>query len=127
MSDDQGPAVVRHRVREGEQDVTVVSVHGDVDIDSAPRLAEALDDARRASSARTVVDLSATEFADSAILHVLLEAQQAHLAGGRPLVVAGPLHESIERLFEVTGTARFFVLAPDVRSAVEMPWAVTER
>ncbi|TQJ85776.1 STAS domain-containing protein [Streptomyces sp. SLBN-31] len=127
MSDDESPAVVQHRVREGERDVTVVSVHGDVDVDSAPRLAEALHAAERASSARTVVDLSATGFADSAILHVLLEAQQAHLARGRPLVVAGPLNESIERLFEVTGTARFFVLAPDVRSAVETPWAVTER
>ncbi|MFD8307753.1 STAS domain-containing protein [Streptomyces sp. NPDC059690] len=127
MSDERCPAVVQQHLREGEQDVTVVSVRGDIDVDSAPRLAEALNAAERASSARTVVDLSATEFADSAILHVLLEAQQAHLARGRPLVVAGPLNESIERLFEVTGTARFFVLAPDVRSAVEMPWAVTER
>ncbi|MHC3470063.1 STAS domain-containing protein [Streptomyces sp. 7R007] len=109
------------------REVVLVRVSGDVDAESAPQLAAALGPAARTASSRTVVDLSGAAFADSAILHVLLEAEQAHRALGAEMVVAGPFHKIIERLFEVTGTTGFFVLADDVEAALVMPRAVTER
>ncbi|MFJ2605647.1 STAS domain-containing protein [Streptomyces sp. NPDC091279] len=110
-----------------ERDGVVVRVRGDIDAESAPLLQAALHTARRARSARTVVDLSATEFADSSILHVLLEEKEAHRRAARPMVVAGPFHESIERLFEVTGTTGYFALTDDIATAMEAPRAVTDR
>ncbi|MET7361258.1 STAS domain-containing protein [Streptomyces sp. NPDC005562] len=74
--------------------------------------------AELAGQSRTVVDLSALEFADSSVLHVLLDAQRRHRAGDRQLVVCGPLRPVVDRLFGVTGTTEFFVLAEDVDTAV---------
>jgi anti-anti-sigma regulatory factor len=74
-----------------------------------------------------VVDLSGVLFADSAILHVLLEARRGHRDLGTLLVFAGPLAHSVERLFDVTGAAAVFVLAADVASAMEVPAAMTDR
>ncbi|GGM07117.1 hypothetical protein GCM10010129_58770 [Streptomyces fumigatiscleroticus] len=122
-SDERVPAVTRHT----DRDAVVVRVAGDIDSDSAPALAAALEAARAADGERTVVDLSGTGFADSAILHVLLEADRAHRDRGGLLVVAGPFQEGVRRLFEVTGTARFLVLADDAERAMEVPRAVTER
>ncbi|MEU6540400.1 STAS domain-containing protein [Streptomyces sp. NPDC047000] len=105
----------------------LVRVAGDVDAESAPRLRTVLDAAARAARPRTVVDLSRVPFADSAILHVLLGAQQAHRDLGALLVLAGPLQDGVARLLDVTGTAGFFVLAADVASAMEVPAAMTDR
>lgn len=123
MAEEREPTVTCHPERGG----VVVRVRGDIDAESAPLLAAALRSARRSDSLRTVVDLSATEFADSSILHVLLEEREAHREAGRPMMVAGPFNESIERLFEVTGTIGFLVLTDDVATAMEAPRAVTER
>lgn len=76
------------------QDAFVVRVGGDIDHESAPQLEEALDLARRVGAARTVVDLSGTVFADSSILHVLLEAQRAHRPAARSWWCAGPSETS---------------------------------
>ena len=103
------------------QDAFVVRVGGDIDYESAPQLEEALDLARRIGAARTVVDLSGTAFADSSILHVLLEAQRAHRACGMLMVVCGPFRDIVRRLFDVTGTEGFFVLADSVRAAMTLP------
>ncbi|MFF7331174.1 STAS domain-containing protein [Streptomyces sp. NPDC090306] len=123
MSDERQAVVTYH----AEREAFVVRVGGDIDSESAPQLAQALDAAERAVSVRTVVDLSGTEFADSSVLHVLLAARQEHEERGALMVVAGPFNESIERLFDVTGTAGFFVLADSVAAAMEVPQAVTER
>ncbi|MFF0135347.1 STAS domain-containing protein [Streptomyces sp. NPDC005227] len=120
-----GPAAsVTHRAA---QDAFVVRVGGDIDYETACHLEEALDLAERVGSSRTVVDLSETTFADSSILHVLLEAQRAHRACGTPMVVCGPFSDIVRRLFDVTGTAGFFVLADSVQEALELPVRASER
>ncbi|WP_330177014.1 STAS domain-containing protein [Streptomyces sp. NBC_01498] len=101
-----------------EDDVFIVTVRGDIDFDSARGLREALDGAGRTGTGRTVVDLSGLDFADSTVLHVLLGAQREHRTAGRGLVVAGPFSETVGRLFEVTGTADFFAMAPTLDAAV---------
>lgn len=100
---------------------------GDVDAESAPRLKTVLDAAGRAARPRTVVGLSRVLFADSANLHVLLGARQAHRELGALLVLAGPLQDGVERLLDVTGTTDSFVIAADVASAMKVPAAMTDR
>ncbi|MEU0957363.1 STAS domain-containing protein [Streptomyces niveus] len=101
-----------------ENDAFIVTVKGGIDFDSAQDLKEVLAEARRAETPRTVVDLSGLMFADSAVLHVLLGAQREHRAAGRRMVVAGPLGQTVLRLFEVTGTSDFFTMAPTLDAAL---------
>ncbi|MFE1763365.1 STAS domain-containing protein [Streptomyces angustmyceticus] len=108
--------MVTHAV---EDEVFVVRVSGSLDHDSAPLLEEACALAKDSGAPRTVIDLSLADFADSTVLHVLLAAQRAHHRQDRKLIVAGPFHEVVRRLFDVTGTAGYFTLADNVPSALE--------
>ncbi|MFG2138329.1 STAS domain-containing protein [Streptomyces sp. NPDC048650] len=109
------PVVVTHAV---EGDVFVIRVSGSLDDDSSALLKEACALAKDSGAPRTVVDLSLTDFADSTVLHVLLAAQRAHHREARKLIVAGPFHEIIGRLFDVTGTTGYFTLADTMLDAV---------
>ncbi|MEU1203593.1 STAS domain-containing protein [Streptomyces sp. NPDC005813] len=109
------------------QDAFVVRVGGDIDYESAPRLEEALGEAHRVGASRTVVDLSGVAFADSSVLHVLLEAQRAHRSRETAMLVCGPFSDIVRRLFEVTGTEDFFVLVDSVQAALALPDPATER
>ncbi|OKK22908.1 anti-anti-sigma factor [Streptomyces sp. CB00455] len=100
--------------------MVLVRLRGELDEDSAPVLAQALAEAATSGSARTVVDLSRTRFADSSILHALLEAHRAHTEAETALVLAGPLQTAVDRLFEVTGTRHAFRVADSVETA--MTW-----
>jgi anti-sigma B factor antagonist len=59
---------------EGER--TLIRARGEVDLVTAPRLASRLDTILRSGRGDVVIDLSETEFLDSAGLHVLLNAQR---------------------------------------------------
>ncbi|MEU7059464.1 STAS domain-containing protein [Streptomyces sp. NPDC046197] len=123
MADERDPLVTSSVHR----DAFVLRVSGEIDSESAPCLVRQLDAGLCTGTVRTIVDLSGTAFADSAILHALLQAQRAHRQRGLLMVLAGPFSTGLGRLFDVTGTAGHFVLADDVHSAMEVPWAVTER
>lgn len=88
--------VVTHTVADQHAVITIV---GEVDCDSASDVEAAVSDVRRSGSRRLVLDLSGTSFADSSFLHIVLTARHHH-----DLVVAGPLHPAVRRLFDVTGT-----------------------
>ncbi|MGW2442354.1 STAS domain-containing protein [Streptomyces goshikiensis] len=108
-------AVISMTVHEG---ASVVRLQGDLGEDSAPDLAQALAAAVAQGASRTVVDLSEAEFADSSVLHALLDARKAHKAAGVALVLAGPLQVAIHRLFEVTGTATAFHMTDSLETAL---------
>ncbi|MFE3323712.1 STAS domain-containing protein [Streptomyces sp. NPDC059176] len=110
------PKVSQHLV----DGVRVIRVEGDVDVDGAEPLKDSLSCTDTGSTGGTVVDLSAVRFADSTMLHILLEAQRAHRAAGRQLVVSGPFGVIVERLFDVTGTTSFFTMAPSTEAARDL-------
>ncbi|MFE9845096.1 STAS domain-containing protein [Streptomyces goshikiensis] len=97
---------------------SVVRLRGDLGEDSAPGLAQALATAMTQGASRTVVDLSEAQFADSSVLHALLDARNAHKAAGVALVLAGPLQVAVHRLFEVTGTAAAFRMTDSLKTAL---------
>ncbi|MCM2576768.1 STAS domain-containing protein [Streptomyces meridianus] len=77
----------------------VIAIAGEVDCDAAPAVETAVAEAHRSGVRRLVLDLARTTFADSSFLHIVLTARQHH-----ELLVAGPLHPAVQRLFDVTGT-----------------------
>ncbi|MCX5281019.1 MULTISPECIES: STAS domain-containing protein [unclassified Streptomyces] len=95
--------------------IRVIRVGGDVDIDTAPLLEGALDDAATSGPVAVIVDLSQLTFGDSATLNALIRAQKLRFE----LVVAGPLSAQMQRLFSLAGVEGFFRFAPDIDAAME--------
>ena len=90
---------------EDDGDRTLIRARGEVDVVTAPKLASRLDTVLRRGGGDVVVDLSETEFLDSAGLHVLLKAQRRLARRARALRVicpSGPVRSAIElaRLIE---------------------------
>ena len=82
-------------------DVHVVSVEGDVDLDTAQRFSEGLRIASSGGSGPVVVDLCEVPFMDSTGLHLLINLLRRLTRQGRRLAVAcSP--SGVQRLFELT-------------------------
>ncbi|MFI5756448.1 STAS domain-containing protein [Streptomyces sp. NPDC051569] len=103
-------AVVTHRP---ERDAYVVDLAGDVDVDAVPDIELAISDAGRAGASRVVIGLSRVGFADSAIVHLLSSASHRY-----DLRLVGPLHPSVQRLLDMTGTAGRFPVERDLEAAL---------
>jgi anti-sigma B factor antagonist len=84
--------------------VVVLSLDGQLDIDSAPRLRAALDDLRTRSEHRIVVDLAQLRFCDSIGLSALLVAARVCAEQGGFLRLANP-SAFLQRIFSVVGIA----------------------
>jgi len=110
-------AATRYEEKNGTQ---IVSVTGEVDLSSAPRLAEVIGRAKEQAGgdpSHVVVDLSEVEYMDTAGLEVLLvEWNSSRQLDGRMCLVApeGPL----TRLLEVSGLGELFDLYPELDAAV---------
>jgi anti-sigma B factor antagonist len=88
---------------------TLLLVHGDADLHSAPELRERLSGAIGNDTTTLVVDLSGAAVVDSTSLGVLLRAvkQMRERDGQLELVVPRP---ELRRVFEITMLDRIFVL-----------------
>ncbi len=95
----------------------VLSVGGEVDVATAPRLRERLLTLVNDRSYRIVVDLTAVDFIDSTGLGVLIGALKRVRTheGDLRLVCSEP---RILKVFEITGLDQVFALRPTIESAV---------
>jgi anti-sigma B factor antagonist len=82
-------------------DAIVLTVVGEVDMTTAPALAQALDGLPRTTS-RVVVDLTGVTFLDSSGLSVLARAQKDLAANDTPLSVVAPPSSAVRRVIEIT-------------------------
>ncbi|MFE5538528.1 STAS domain-containing protein [Streptomyces sp. NPDC056519] len=89
------------------RDDVLIHLRGEFDADTAHLVSDAI---RAWRVDRTVIDLSGVSFADSSLLHTLLDARTGH-----HLVLAGPLPHQLDRLFTITGTRPLFTFTPAVR------------
>ncbi|MFI0241146.1 STAS domain-containing protein [Streptomyces sp. NPDC016845] len=108
------------KVRFDQQErVAVVTVSGEMDLHDLTEVvdgfAQALSDA---ATDATLIDLSRVTFADSVFLNQLLVTYTGHGVKGRPLTLCGPLHPSLVRLLELTGTDTVLPLATDRQDAL---------
>lgn len=95
----------------------VMSVQGEIDLYTVPRLQRALADALAAGRVRLVVDMSGVDFCDSTGVNVLLAAhRQAREAGG-DLELASP-RPAVRKILQVTGLETVFTVVETPAEAV---------
>jgi anti-sigma B factor antagonist len=96
---------------------TVVSVTGEVDVATAPKLRERLDEAVDRGTALLVVDLTPVTFIDSTGLGVLIGVSKRVEDAGEilRLVIAEP---RIIKLLEITGLLDLFTIVSSVEQAI---------
>lgn len=99
-----GPMLeIRHDSR-GDGRV-VVALQGQVDLATAPQLAQAVAGATKQGDA-VVVDLTDVDFLDSAGVRALVESAQAAASAGVAVTVTGA-SGWVARVLEITGVAEF--------------------
>lgn len=81
---------------------TVVHVAGEIDVDTAPALTEAIDAALENGALELWVDLTQVAFMDSSGLHALWRARRRALALNRRLAIICP-GGPVRRLFDIAG------------------------
>lgn len=85
--------------RLSDPDATLVTVSGELDLLTAPRLATRLDEVIRRDRGHLVVDLTATKFIDSLGVHTLLTVQRRLARDRRELTLIcpeGPVRQSLQ-------------------------------
>ena len=95
----------------------VVTVRGNLDIDSAPVLTTTLDQVLDVPSPRVVVDLSDVEFCDSTGLSAFVLGQNRAVAAGGWLRLAGP-NQFLAALLETVGLTSRIGVYPTVAEAL---------
>lgn len=106
-------AIVR---RELDERTCVISVEGELDLSTAPRLKWMLVDSLEGGSNRLVLDLSLVTFMDSTALAVLVGVNRTLDPGGRLEIVC--TREKVLQIFEFSGTDRAFAIHSTLEQAL---------
>jgi anti-sigma B factor antagonist len=85
----------------------VFSLAGELDLESAPKLASRLDTVQLDDTRELVIDLEGVDFIDSTGLRVLLGAKRDAEDAGHRLLLRGA-HGQVARLFEIAGVLEQF-------------------
>jgi anti-sigma B factor antagonist len=101
--------------RELDRRTSVVSIEGELDLATAPRLKWMLIDALEAGHEELVVDLSLTTFMDSTALGVLVGVNR-NLGDARMAIVCA--QSTVLRIFEFSGLDGMFVICSTVDEAL---------
>jgi anti-sigma B factor antagonist len=107
------PLAVERTSRDG---VDVLSVEGEIDVASAPRLIAALNDAVAEAARSVIIDLTSVGFMDSTGLALLINAHRRLAVRRKGFAVvcpAGPLR----RVFEITDMVDTLRVCPDRETA----------
>jgi anti-anti-sigma factor len=105
------------QVRSPRPHAALVVLAGEHDLDSADEVQQTFDQSLAACD-HLIVDLSAVEFIDSTIVHVLLQAKKNAVELGRKFnVVLGSVPVA-ERILEVTGVVPLLNVVPTVERAL---------
>jgi len=97
--------------------VPVVTAPEEIDVTNAARLRSVLLEATAPGHATLVVDMSQTQFCDSAGLNVLVRAhQRAEAKGGQVRLVISMTH--VRRIFTVTGIDGVIPSFPSLKQAL---------
>jgi anti-sigma B factor antagonist len=96
---------------------TLVSLRGEIDVYTAPRLRQAIVDLVEGGSKSIVVDLQAVDFLDSTGLGVLVEAlKRVRSEQGDLAIVA--TQDKILKIFDITGLNKAFRIHRSVEDAM---------
>ena len=89
-------------VETGELDDAIrVALSGDLDLSTAKRAEQAIEEAERGAPSLLIIDLRRLSFMDSTGLRVIVSAdKRAKRSGRRAVIVQGP--QAVRRVFEIT-------------------------
>jgi anti-sigma B factor antagonist len=82
----------------------ILALSGELDVITAPDLAEQLDALAAQACPRVLLELSSLTFVDSAGVSVLVKAKHEAEANGRRMILRSPT-EQVHRVFSVVGLA----------------------
>ncbi|GAA2429350.1 STAS domain-containing protein [Streptomyces macrosporus] len=97
---------------------TVLTVTGELDYHTAPRLSHALDDTPFGPSTPVVIDLSELTYCDSTGITALVTAYHRAQATGSRLFLSGVRHD-LMRVFRTVGLDQVFTFHPTVEDAID--------
>lgn len=110
-----GPVEFMVLARELDDRTTAITVEGELDLSSAPRLQWLLEDALDAGCGRLLVDLSSTSFMDSTGLGVLIGVNK-RLHDAELAIVCPP--GVVRQVFEFSGTDDAFEIFETLDAAI---------
>jgi anti-sigma B factor antagonist len=108
-----GFAIVK---RDLDERTSVISVEGELDLSTAPRLKWMLIDTLEAGVSQLVIDLSLLTFMDSTALGVLVAANRRLDPDARLAVVC--THENVLQIFQFSGIDAVFAIFPTLEEAL---------
>ena len=99
--------------------IPIVRATGELDLDTAPQLAAAIEEAARdARPPRVVIDFTGVSFCDSTGLRALIGAvREVEVLGGRAIVAAEP-DGALDRLLMLSGLREFLRVSDSAEAAV---------
>lgn len=101
---------------------SVLAVHGDFDIATAPVFATAVDEELSGNPRRVIVDLTPTTFADSTACRALMQAAEATTATGATLHVVCPAgNRPVRRILDLIGMHALVPMTESVNEAGSGP------
>lgn len=96
----------------------LVSVHGELDIATAPQLVAALESAAQREAEKVVVNLLGTTFIDSSGLTTLFRAHKQHEGNDRTFaIVCGPDNYEVRRVVDLMGFNEVFTIHESLSAA----------
>jgi anti-sigma B factor antagonist len=102
--------------RRPDAHTSLISVEGELDLATAPRLKGMLLGAMHAGAGRLIVDLSLTSFMDSTALGVLVDVSRRLDADVRLAVVC--VRPNVLKIFELAGLDGMFAIFPTLDEAL---------
>jgi anti-sigma B factor antagonist len=98
-------------------DASLLSLRGEIDVYTAPRLRQAIIDLVEGGATRIVVDMEKVDFLDSTGLGVLVGGlKRVRVKDGSLSIVT--TQDKILKIFDITGLNRVFAIHPSVDAAV---------
>ena len=100
-----------------EQEIPIISISGDIDLESSPKLRDFLKPKAAQKTARMLLDFSGVNYIDSSGLATLIEYFQSVQGFGGKLALAC-LTPRVKNVFEIVRLEQIFALYPDIPSAL---------
>jgi anti-sigma B factor antagonist len=98
-------------------DASLLSLRGEIDVYTAPRLRQAIIDLVEGGATRIVVDMEKVDFLDSTGLGVLVGGlKRVRVKDGSLSIVT--TQDKILKIFDITGLNRVFAIHPSIDAAV---------
>ena len=100
----------------GKRDAALLTLRGEIDVYTAPRLRQAIIDLVDGGATRIVVDMEKVDFLDSTGLGVLVGGlKRVRMKDGSLAVVT--TQDKILKIFDITGLNKVFAIHPSVEEA----------